>query len=100
MMKLSELAASVKTEINEKSPQKSPVILVHLAYRIQGLSDSEATSRLLANGRNQLTPKKQTHPAIKFLLQFVAFFPLLLELAGVLCLIAYFLDRNGVENVC
>lgn len=85
---LEQLAENFNTAIDTKKPQKSA-----------GLTESEARSRLAKFGLNQLTPKKQTHPAIKFFLQFVAFFPLLLELAGVLCLIAYGLDTRGVENL-
>jgi sodium/potassium-transporting ATPase subunit alpha len=46
-----------------------------------------------------LSPGKVTPAWLKFLKQFVGFFPLLLEVGGVLCLIGYGLDQSTRDNV-
>lgn len=87
-LQLSELADVLGTEINLEAPDKS-----------LGLDAAAAAERLLAHGKNALNPPKQLHPALKFLLHFVNFFMVLLEVAGVLCFVAYALDSTQPINL-
>ncbi len=57
-----------------------------------GLSSEAAKKRLELNGLNRLTPPKGTSLWIVFGKNFTGFFPLLMEAAGVLCLIAFFIS--------
>lgn len=87
-LQLSELADALGTTINLESPDKS-----------LGLDPADAAERLLMYGKNALNPPKQLHPVLKFLLHFVNFFMLLLEVAGVLCFVAYALDPAQSINL-
>jgi len=87
-LQLSELALVLSTNINLAAPHKS-----------LGLEPADAAERLLIHGKNALNPPKQLHPIFKFLLHFVNFFMLLLEVAGVLCFVAYALDTSQKINL-
>jgi len=87
-LSLKELAERFDTPINFDSPKDS-----------KGLTSQEAKTRLEKYGPNQLTPAKVTPMWVKFLMQFISFFPLLLEAGGTLCLIAYGLDRSTGDNL-
>lgn len=68
--------------------------LSDMASRLQtdvqnGLSSADAAARLERDGFNELTPPKQTPEIVKFLRQLAVGFNLLLEVGGILCLIAY-----------
>lgn len=88
MMSLSVLAEALDTNINLESPHKS-----------FGLDPADAAERLQMYGKNALNPPKQLHPVFKYLLHFVNFFMLLLEVAGVLCFVAYGLDTSQKINL-
>jgi sodium/potassium-transporting ATPase subunit alpha len=87
-LQLSELAEALATDINILSPEKS-----------SGLDSVEAEERLRVYGKNALHPPKQRHPIFKFLLNFANFFMILLEVAGVLCFVAYALDTTQKINL-
>lgn len=65
----------------------------------RGLSEAEAKMRLERDGPNVLSPPKVTPWYIKLLLQFLNFFALLLQIASILCFIAYGLDKRVTENL-
>eukprot|EP01117_Protostelium_nocturnum_P010463 TRINITY_DN3765_c0_g3_i1.p1 TRINITY_DN3765_c0_g3~~TRINITY_DN3765_c0_g3_i1.p1 ORF type:complete len:1133 (-),score=423.25 TRINITY_DN3765_c0_g3_i1:58-3456(-) len=74
-------------QIDESAPKKS-----------RGLSVEEAARRLFMDGKNRLTPPKKTPEIIKFLLQFINPFMILLEIAGLLCILAFVLQMNNPNN--
>eukprot|EP01115_Flamella_aegyptia_P001611 TRINITY_DN1266_c0_g1_i2.p1 TRINITY_DN1266_c0_g1~~TRINITY_DN1266_c0_g1_i2.p1 ORF type:complete len:907 (-),score=328.67 TRINITY_DN1266_c0_g1_i2:612-3332(-) len=85
---IKELAGKFETDINFEETKAS-----------LGLSVEEAQKRLERDGPNVLTPAKVTPMWIKFLQQFIQFFPLLLEAGGILCIIAYILDDSTADNL-
>ena len=64
-----------------------------------GLSDAEAKIRYDRDGPNMLSPPKVTPWWIKLGLQFLNFFALLLQIASILCFIAYALDKDAIDNL-
>lgn len=88
MLSLEVLANRLGTDINFVNPKKSG-----------GLTSSEANTRLERNGKNRLTPPKKESEIIKYLKYYLNFFMILLEVAAVLCFIAYGLDRAQEMNL-
>lgn len=66
---------------------------------VNGLTDEEAKIRLDRDGPNALSPPKVTPWWIKLGAQFLNFFALLLQVASILCFIAYGLDNETVDNL-
>eukprot|EP01012_Entosiphon_sulcatum_P052110 TRINITY_DN715_c0_g1_i1.p1 TRINITY_DN715_c0_g1~~TRINITY_DN715_c0_g1_i1.p1 ORF type:complete len:1400 (-),score=202.88 TRINITY_DN715_c0_g1_i1:49-4227(-) len=90
MMSTEELVAAFsESRINASDPRQS-----------LGLS-AEAAARLLEEyGPNSLTEKKQLPQWVKFLMLFGGGFQLFLQAAGVICFIAYGIDKNkDVSNL-
>ncbi|ORZ32782.1 P-type cation-transporting ATPase [Catenaria anguillulae PL171] len=81
---LDEICDRYKTAADPSQPASSP-----------GLTPEEAARRLAADGPNQMSPAKTTHPFIKFIEHLLALFNLLLLVAGGLTLILYFVDPEG-----
>ncbi|PRP84051.1 P-type ATPase [Planoprotostelium fungivorum] len=88
LLTLEELAKNYSANINSENPKASA-----------GLERQDAEDRLLRDGKNKLTPPKQTPEIIKFLKEFANYFMILLEFAALLCLIAYLLDRTQPINL-
>jgi len=69
-------------------------ILVDLETDLKaGLSSAEHAQRLLKYGYNEITPPKQTHWFVKFLMNLVGGFQLMLWFGAILCFIVY-----GISN--
>eukprot|EP01116_Phalansterium_solitarium_P012111 TRINITY_DN28115_c0_g1_i1.p1 TRINITY_DN28115_c0_g1~~TRINITY_DN28115_c0_g1_i1.p1 ORF type:complete len:1054 (-),score=327.67 TRINITY_DN28115_c0_g1_i1:227-3388(-) len=85
---LAELAAELGTDIDFKTPKNST-----------GLTSIKAAELRETFGPNSLTPAKQTPLWLKFLGEFTGFFPLLLEIGGVLCFIGYGLQPSDPSNL-
>lgn len=85
LLSIEELTAEVKTKVDTAAPSHS-----------WGLDADEAHRRLQTNGKNILSPPKQTPEIVKFLLEFTNLFMILLAVAGVLSIVAYLLDRTQV----
>lgn len=64
-----------------------------------GLSSSEATERLQAFGRNTIAQSKKKDYRIEYLKEYVSFFPILLEVAGVLALVADYFQPGEGNNI-
>lgn len=64
-----------------------------------GLSQQEASSRLLRDGPNRLSPPKVTPWFLKFLKQFTNFFAVLLQIGSLLCFLGFILDHESKENL-
>jgi sodium/potassium-transporting ATPase subunit alpha len=64
-----------------------------------GLTVEAAAERLARDGPNVLSPPKLTPWWIKLSAQFLNFFALLLQVAGVLCFIGYALEPAGKDNL-
>lgn len=64
-----------------------------------GMTTAAFTKRLEQDGPNLLTPPKVTPWYIKLLKQFLNFFAILLEIAGILCFIGYGLDPSSNDNL-
>ncbi|KAJ8907783.1 hypothetical protein NDN08_007887 [Rhodosorus marinus] len=65
----------------------------------KGLTSEDHKQRLLKDGPNMLTPPKTTAWYVKLLQQFLNFFALLLQVASILCFIAYGLNPADTENL-
>lgn len=65
----------------------------------EGLSSDEAKMRLERDGPNMLSPPKTKPWYLKLLAQFLNFFALLLQVASILCFIAYGLNTHDSENL-
>lgn len=87
-LEIYDLAARYDTHLDQQNPKKS-----------KGLSQAEAEKRLARDGPNRLTPPKQTPEIIKFLRQFVTGFMILLEVAAILCFIAYGISPEDAVNL-
>jgi sodium/potassium-transporting ATPase subunit alpha len=87
-MSVSEICDVYDTHFNQTVPEFS-----------NGLSSGEASNRLRENGRNDLTPPKQTSNLRLFLLQFTDTFMILLELVAFLSLLSWSLEnpRNPTD---
>lgn len=66
---------------------------------VRGLTSAEAKLRLERDGPNMLSPPKVTPWYVKLLAQFLNFFAILLEIAAVLCFIAYGIDQEDPHNL-
>eukprot|EP01137_Pigoraptor_chileana_P027808 Opistho-2@10843 len=88
LLSVADLANEIEAELNVQHPRKS-----------KGLTSADAEKRLLANGRNRLTPPKRTPEWILYLHEFINPFMILLEAAAVLCFIAYGLDQSEKTNL-
>lgn len=64
-----------------------------------GLSESVAKQRLLKYGGNRLTPPPRVPEWKRFLLQFKNVFLILLNVCGVLALVAFLLQRDDFTNL-
>ncbi|PRP81845.1 P-type ATPase [Planoprotostelium fungivorum] len=64
-----------------------------------GLNTSEAEKRLAIDGKNRLTPPKRTPEWIKFLREFINPFMILLQVAALLCIVAYALETSIKVNL-
>jgi sodium/potassium-transporting ATPase subunit alpha len=82
------LAEKFKTKIDLAKPGSS-----------FGLTSEEALKRLQEIGRNEFTPPAETPEIVKYLMQFLDPFMLMLIGAGVLSAIAYGLDTNQPINL-
>jgi len=78
----------VKTAINKEKPGNSA-----------GLNYQDHTFVQEKWGKNELTPVDVIPWYCKLFAQFTGFFSVLLEVGGLLCLIAYALDPVGIENM-
>eukprot|EP01132_Coremiostelium_polycephalum_P003736 gene3736-4655_t len=85
---LTQLADKFTTDINTADPSQSG-----------GLSQSLATELLSRYGKNVLKPPKEVPWFVQLFLCFINFFMILLEVAGVLCFIAYSLDTSQRVNL-
>eukprot|EP01117_Protostelium_nocturnum_P010456 TRINITY_DN3765_c0_g1_i1.p1 TRINITY_DN3765_c0_g1~~TRINITY_DN3765_c0_g1_i1.p1 ORF type:complete len:1126 (-),score=460.97 TRINITY_DN3765_c0_g1_i1:37-3414(-) len=65
------------------------------AKRSLGIGNDEALVRLGREGKNQLTPPKKTPEIIKFLSHFINPFMILLEVAAILCAVAFALQAKS-----
>lgn len=63
-------------------------ILKTLKATEEGLSEEEVARRLESFGLNQISQKKKKDYRIEYLKEYVSFFPILLEIAGLLALVA------------
>lgn len=80
------------------------VTVEELANRLEthpenGLTSAEAKLRLERDGPNMLSPPKVVPWWVKLLKQFINFFAVLLQVAGVLCFIGYGLEPETVDNL-
>lgn len=64
-----------------------------------GLSADQVVRQRAEFGENRLTPPKQVHPVLKFLMQFANFFSILLLGGGILCFVGYGLDQSDDTNL-
>lgn len=88
MLSLPDLAARhASTNVNVSAPSSS-----------RGLSNIVAAQRLLADGRNRLSPPIQTPEWIKFLHGFLDPFMVALTAAGALCFLAFGLNPSASTN--
>ena len=62
----------------------------------EGLSQVESERRLNKVGLNQITPRKQTHWFVKFLISLVGGFQLMLFFGAILCFIVFGIS-NGTD---
>eukprot|EP01136_Pigoraptor_vietnamica_P008329 Opistho-1_new@43511 len=88
LLSVADLANELEADVIPDHPRKS-----------KGLTQGDAEKRLLANGRNRLTPPKRVPEIIQYLLEFINPFMVLLEAAAVLCFIAYGLDTGEKTNL-
>jgi sodium/potassium-transporting ATPase subunit alpha len=65
----------------------------------KGLTKAEAERRNKEFGDNKLSEAKKTHWTIKLLEELTAPFALLLWAGGILCFIAYGLDKSDISNL-
>jgi len=71
-------------------------VLKSLQSREEGLSQAEAEQRLESFGLNQIAQKKPKDYRIEYLKEYLSFFPILLEVAAILALIAdYYQPYQG-----
>jgi sodium/potassium-transporting ATPase subunit alpha len=87
LMSARELAAKYETLVNHVDPAAS-----------QGLSDQEVQNRLEKYGRNVITPASTIPEWKKFLKEFTGVFSIMLELAGLGCIVNYALQK-APENL-
>jgi len=87
LVSVQELAYKYKVAVNCVDPTSS-----------QGLSEEDAQSRLRQHGRNVITPAASVPEWKKFLVEFAGIFSIMLELAGIGCLVNYAL-RHAPENL-
>lgn len=80
---------------------KQPIhdILKSLQSTEKGLSKAEAEQRLQSFGLNQIAQKKRKDYRIEYLKEYISFFPILLEVAGVLALIADYYQPNQGNDI-
>ncbi|MBD3612869.1 MAG: cation-transporting P-type ATPase [Hydrogenovibrio crunogenus] len=80
---------------------KQPIhdILQSLQSTEKGLSQAEAEQRLQSFGLNQIAQKKRKDYRIEYLKEYISFFPILLEVAGVLALIADHYQPNQGNDI-
>jgi magnesium-transporting ATPase (P-type) len=64
-----------------------------------GLSETVAEQRLLTYGSNRLTPPPRMPEWKRFLMQFQNVFLILLNVCGLLAVVAYLIQRNDIINV-
>lgn len=67
--------------------------------RSGGMDETLARARLERDGRNELSPPKRTHPAIKYLKKLFGLFNAMLLLCGVLSFVIYAVDTSDPSNV-
>mmetsp|Transcript_13029 Transcript_13029/g.21358 ORF Transcript_13029/g.21358 Transcript_13029/m.21358 type:complete len:1194 (+) Transcript_13029:80-3661(+) len=72
---------------------------INLPQRSLGLTQKEAEDRLAKYGKNRLSPSKGIPEWQKYLQQYINKFMLLLEVAGILCFIAYGVDTTQTINL-
>ncbi|MBO1925079.1 cation-transporting P-type ATPase [Thiomicrorhabdus sp. 6S3-12] len=71
-------------------------VFAHLKSSPQGLNNGEIMRRLRDFGQNQIAQSKKKDYRIEYLKEYISFFPILLEVAGVLALVAdYFQPGEG-----
>ena len=87
-MTIEALASQLGTSLNSEDPLQS-----------LGLTQEAASARLLAEGKNILSPPKSTPEIIKFLLHFTNFFMLLLLFAATLSCIVYGIDHTQTSSL-
>ncbi|KAM9962467.1 hypothetical protein ACTFIR_005375 [Dictyostelium discoideum] len=86
---LEELIIKLKTNININDPRHS-----------FGLSREFASERLEIDGKNALTPSKPVPKWVKYLKEFLGLFPIMLEVGGILSIIAFGIDtETGKDNL-
>lgn len=79
-------------KIDEHQMDLKDVAAKYETNTVRGLSQAEASQRLIKYGKNMLTPPKQTPEIVKFLKQLAGGFSLLLWFGATLCLIVYTMD--------
>ncbi|QKI88385.1 cation-translocating P-type ATPase [Thiomicrorhabdus xiamenensis] len=71
-------------------------VFAHLKSSPEGLNNGEIMRRLRDFGQNQIAQSKKKDYRIEYLKEYISFFPILLEVAGVLALVAdYFQPGEG-----
>ena len=64
-----------------------------------GITEQAAQERLKTDGRNELSPPKRVHPAIKFLRKLFGLFNSMLIVSGILSFCAFAADSTQWVNV-
>lgn len=85
---LSQLADSLKTNLNIDDPSKSA-----------GLAPKRAAELLKELGPNVLTPPPRLPLWALFLLQFTNLLMVLLEITALLCIVLYLIDTSVIDNL-
>ncbi|QOP41195.1 cation-translocating P-type ATPase [Sulfurimonas marina] len=65
----------------------------------EGLSSSEVSKRLNEFGKNLIKTKKEKNYVHEYFKQYIEFFPILLELAGILAFVAHHYQPNEGNNI-
>lgn len=65
----------------------------------QGLTEGLVKERLARDGRNELSPPKKTHPAIKYLKKLFGIFNSMLIVSSILGFVLYIIDSSDPSNV-
>jgi sodium/potassium-transporting ATPase subunit alpha len=82
-----QINEKLETKVNAKDPKKS-----------KGLDNDQVEASRLRHGENILSKVKTTPLWQKFLLEFVQFFPILLEVGGAACFLAYGLEKSSDDG--
>jgi len=88
LISLEEFAKRLETNIDLDAPQRSV-----------GLTQAEAEARLAKYGKNRLARVKGIPEWVKYFSQYINKFMILLEIAGILCFIAYGVDMTQSVNL-